>query len=638
MKKKLSSSFSTKTLRGVVVKNSYKKTFVVISSGEEVVVYNKYAFFALKGDVVSLLFFPNKKKRDSVKIVEVERRRKKFVGVIDFSSGNYFFIADDPSVYFDVFITKKPTLSLIKNKKVVVSVVSWEPAGLGHSPVGKINDVLGDVGNTNVEISSILHSFGFNPVFNDNVLKEVSGGFKKISSSEIKKRLDFRGVTTFTIDPDDAKDFDDAISINQVSDGVWEIGVHIADVSHYVRGGSEIDVEAQKRGTSVYLVDRVIPMLPEKLSNDVCSLVPGVDKLCFSIVFKISSDCNILEYKIKETIINSNKRFTYKEAQTILSKKTGLFFEELHVLNSLAKSLRLKRERLGSVFFNFPEVSFSFNKQKKPIAVMCKPVLETTFLVEEFMLLANKLIAEDLTKKLSKSSQNFIYRVHDKPDLEKIYSLKTLLSSLDISFSFSKKNLSFSINSLLKKIRDTSEEKLLETLILRCMSKAVYSSKNIGHFGLGFDFYTHFTSPIRRYSDLIVHRIIKSFIFNKKSSLEYLEPLCKHLSQKEREATKAERESIKYMQSLYLNSKLGVVFSGVISGVVEHGFYVELIDNYCEGFVKLNSLKNDSFFLHKKTFAIIGLRTKISFQLGQRVSIKIISVDLTKKQSYFSIV
>lgn len=637
MKKKLSSSFSTNTTEGVVVKTSYRKTFVSFSSGEEITVYNRYSFFALKGDLVSVVVFPNKKKRASVQIVAVKKRRQSsFVGSIDSSSGNCFFVPDDRSVYFDVFIPKKAG-SPLKNKKVVVCVTDWGESSSTKSPVGKIDSVLGSLGEQEVEIESIIQSFGFNSEFTDIVLKESSGISNILSSFEVGRRKDFRDVITFTIDPEDAKDFDDAISVKKDSPTVWEVGIHIADVCAYVKPNTVIDVEAQKRGTSVYLVDRVIPMLPESLSNDVCSLNPGVDKLCFSVIFKLSLDCVVLDYSIEETVINSNKRFTYSEAQDILLKKKGLYFFELSALSSFAQKLRSERDRSGSVFFSFPEVSFSFDKNNLPVAVHSKPVLDTTVLVEEFMLLTNKIIATDLNKKLSGSLHDFIYRVHEKPDLDRLSSLKDILFSLNIPFSYSQKTLSSSINSLLKKIRGVPEEKLLETLILRSMSKAVYSSKNIGHFGLNFNFYTHFTSPIRRYSDLIVHRLIKHHYFKQPLVSPLLGPLCEALSQKEQDATKAERDSVKYMQGLYLKSHLGVVFNGFISGVVEHGFYVELLENHCEGFVKLSSLKGDSFFLHKRAFSLVGLKTKRSFSLGQKVSIQVVSVDLVKKQSVFII-
>lgn len=640
MKKKNPSFFSTTPIDGVVLKTFFKKILIVLSSGQEVFVSTKNSFFSLPGDHVSVILSSKKKSRPSTnRVFSVTKRVKNcFVGSIDSFSGNIFFVPDGNSIYFDVFIAKAKPLFSLKNKKVVVEVFDWGEASSKKSPVGRVVSVLGDLGDPKIEVSSIAFDYGFSPSFPKGVSSESANFSSVVSRSEIKRRVDYRGVPTFTIDPSDAKDFDDAISVFPVSEKIWEIGVHIADVSYYVSPGSAIDLEAKKRGTSVYLSDRVVPMLPEILSNDLCSLRPNIDRFCFSVLFSVSSSYEILDYSIEKTVIHSNKRFSYKEAQDCLDSEKGNFYSELSLLNSIAKSLRSSRKKEGSIFFERPEVSFVYSKKNTPLDIVFKPVLASNLLVEEFMLLANKTIASHVSKKTG-ASFPFLYRVHDLPDSEKLSSLKSVLSYFDIPFSFSKKPLSISLNNLLSLIKTHPQKKLLETLILRSMSKAVYSPNNIGHFGLAFPFYTHFTSPIRRYSDLLVHRLVFSFLSNS-SNLErsVLKGLCFHLSEQEQRATKAERDSIKYMKALFLGSKIGVVFDGVISGVTDWGFYVELLENNCEGLVSVSSLKNDSFFLDKKTFSLVGARTKTSYQLGQPVVVRVVSVNFEKKQVDFNLV
>ncbi len=621
---------------GRVIINNRSGVVVELSDGQEVFVDKKDSFFSLTGDLVEVVSLKTKKSSERGFITRVaERKRSSFVGKVQNNNGVSFFIPDDYKIYFDIYLTNKKGVKEAKGKKVHVTVTDWNTEN--KNPSGKIIETLGDIQSYETEVSAILIDKGFDYRFKAELEQKANSFSSKISKKDLLKRLDLRTTTTFTIDPEDAKDFDDALSIKQLKNKNWEVGVHIADVSHYVQSGDIVDREAFNRGTSVYLVDRVIPMLPEKLSNDLCSLRPNVDRLCFSVVFEINNKAKVLNYEIAKTIIHSNKRFTYEEAQNNINSSSGELFHELITLNSIAKILRDRRKEKGSINFEKEETRFNLDDKKEPIGVYVKQSLDTNKLIEEFMLLANKTVSEHLNKRVSNKS--FVYRVHDQPDKERIEDLKKIVKKYKYNIqNDNPKVLSKSLNLLLEKINDQPEKNLIETLVLRSMAKAKYSTKNIGHYGLGFPFYSHFTSPIRRYPDLVVHRLIENYINKTKTVLDLdLDYVCKHCSEKEKQAAIAERESIKFMQIKYLSNKVGDVFSGVISGVTDWGVYVELEKNKCEGLIKIKNLSDSFLIFDKKTHTLTNSDSSILYQLGQKIDIRIVEVDLEKKLIDFSL-
>lgn len=618
------------SLRGVLVSVDEKEVFVGLD----------YSQFVFVGDRVSVLVYPQKKGRKKGEVLSVLKRRKTtFVGLLQ-NEGNYaFLIPDNKKVPFDIFLPKHEIKKKYIGKKLLVKVVDWSKNL--KNPVGKIISVIGDANNHNAEIHSILYDYDLSPSFPKKVLDTAKKISINISKQEFSKRKDLRVLDTFTIDPEDAKDFDDALSVKELKCGNWEVGVHIADVSHFIKKGGVLDLEAEKRATSVYLVDRVVPMLPEKISNEICSLKPNEDRLSFSVLFKLDKRANVLGFWIGKSVINSDKRFTYKQAQDIIDSKNGLFSKQLLRLNSLAKILRKNRERAGALTFESSEVKFVLDKNYFPIAVHQKPVFESNHLIEEFMLLTNKTIASFIGNiKKSSKKKPFIYRVHDEPDKDKIIALHKLVKQLGYSFNLgSKEKIISSLSLLQKQVKESKDAAMVEKLIVRSMAKAVYSSINNGHYGLGFNHYTHFTSPIRRYPDLIVHRLLEQYLDSKKSvSAIGLDELCKHCSEKEKAASFAERDSIKYMQVKYMQTCIGKTFSGVISGVTEWGLYVELVESRCEGLVKIKSLKKDFFIYDEKKFALTGVDTNFQYQLGQDIKVKVKSADLEKRQLNFLIV
>jgi len=590
---------------------------------------------ALHGDVVKVFLFPVRKghKREG-EIIEILRRNKRqFVGIIE-SSKNFSFLTPDSSTMpVDLFIPASKLMGAKKGQKVVAIITEW-PAQSAN-PFGEVIRVLGKPGEDLVEMQSILAEIDFPLSFSPVAEKEAAIFPAKIPESEEQKRRDFRETFTITIDPEDAKDFDDAISLALMKNGHWEVGVHIADVSYYVKPGSAIDQEAKERGTSVYMVGRTIPMLPERLSNELCSLKQGEDRLCFSAVFEMDEMAKIYSEWYGKTMIHSNRRFSYEEVQKIIETGEGEFAKEISVFNKIAVKLRDLRFQKGSFNFETQEVRFRLDEKGRPLDIFIREMKDSNKLVEEFMLLANRKVAEHVGKKKeNQTAKTFVYRVHDTPNPEKLETFTQFLERIGFKLKISsKKSLADSFNKLFQDIKGTGAENMIETIAIRTMSKAYYTTNNIGHYGLAFSYYTHFTSPIRRYPDLMVHRLLFDDMHHLPGAQkELIEPVCEHASEMERKAVDAERMSVKYKQAEYMLDKIGKEFDAVISGVSKWGIFAEITGTKCEGMIRLRDLDDDYYFLDEENYQIIGQRRGHRFKLGDKIRIRVKRIDLARKQ------
>jgi ribonuclease R len=535
-------------------------------------------------------------------------------------------------MHLDITIPDSQLGEAQNGQKVLVSITEW--AAGAKQPKGKIVDVLGNPGENNAEMHAILAEYGL-PYKFEPAVEEAAEKIASSIAEELPRRRDFREVTTLTIDPKDAKDFDDALSLQKLPNGRYEVGVHIADVTHYVTHDSTVDKEAVNRATSVYLVDRTVPMLPERLSNGLCSLRPKEEKLCFSAVFEMDEEANIVSRWFGKTVIMSDHRFNYEEVQDIIDSGNGNYCDEIITLHTLAQQLRTERFNNGSVGFERAEARFDIDKNGKPIGVYFREDTPSHQLVEEFMLLANRSVAQHIGKPTGKSKpKTFVYRIHENPNEQKLQNLSHVAQQLGYKVNFGKgKSISRELNSLLEEARGSKAQNLLETLALRCMAKAHYSTKNTGHYGLAFEYYTHFTSPIRRYPDMMVHRLLERYLEDGQSAnADEYELLCKHASKMEGLAAEAERASIKYKMAEYMQDKIGQEYAGVISGVTDRGIYVEIRENKIEGMALLRTLKDDYFYFDEENYRVVGRRTGKTYTLGDAVRIKVDRVNMEKKQ------
>lgn len=630
-------SKNIKTIRGTISITGKGIGFLKTEGKEDIEIDFNHLNTALHGDTVEVALSTEVNKRVTGEVLKIISRAKNgFSGTLEQEKGVFFLNPDDTKMYTDILIPKEGLGGAKVGQKVYAEIVFWkDPRKI---PEGKIVKVLGKPGDNNAEMYGIALEKGFDNDFPKKVEEEA----EKIKNFGIKKenldnRKDFRKTLTFTIDPEDAKDFDDAISFRDIGKNKYEIGIHIADVSSYVKTGSELDREAKKRGTSVYLVDRTIPMLPETLSNDLCSLLPGKDRLTFGAVFTMDNEAKILTQWFGHTLINSKKRFTYEEAQKSIDDKNGYLHRELQILNNLANKFKRERFKNGAISLDQEEVKFVLDKDGKPIKVVKKERNDSNRLIEEFMLLANKKVAEVISKSIKNNKKGvFVYRVHDYPSKEKMADLAFFLKSLGYKISFKKglipKN---EINEILRGLSDSDTTKnTIQRVVVRSMAKAVYSTKNIGHYGLAFEYYAHFTSPIRRYPDIVVHRLLDGHLKNKKineNELGVYEEISRKSSEREKYAAEAERASIKYKQVEYMSSRIGKTFRGIISGITEWGIYVEEAETKCEGLIRMRDLGDDFYIFDEKKIELVGKRSKKKYRLGDIVKIKVKGTDLERK-------
>jgi len=630
-------------IEGVVDMTNDGSAFIVTDDEDETDIYvaPRKLRNALNGDRVKVYVYAKSKgARQEGEVIEIIKRAKlEFTGIVKVSERFAFFIPDDRKMQHDIFIPLGDLNGARNGIKAVAEITDW-PAG-AKNPIGRIKNVLGVQGENDTEMNAILAEYGFPLAFPAEVETESEEIPDAITPEEIAKRRDFRDTLTFTIDPFDAKDFDDAISFKYLENGNFEVGVHIADVSHYIQPDSALDKEALDRATSVYLVDRVIPMLPERLSNGLCSLRPKEDKLCFAAVFELNAEANIINEWFGKTVIHSDRRFTYEEVQEIIEKKSEELSKEIHQLNALAYKLRERKFKAGAISFETTEVKFNLDERGRPIGVYVKERKDAHKLIEDFMLLANRKVAEFVDKMgKGKGKYTFVYRVHDSPKPDALANFAQFAARFGYKINTkSDKEIAKSLNFLMEDVEGKKEQNVLTHLAIRSMAKAIYTTKTTSHYGLAFDHYTHFTSPIRRYPDVMVHRLLFHYLNHGQSAnAAFYEKLCEHCSQKEKKAADAERASIKYKQAEFLQDQVGTVYTGIISGVTEWGMYVEIIENKCEGMIRLRDISDDFYTLDEKNYAIIGQRKKKVYQLGDEVSIKVKNVDLTKKQIDFTLV